>query len=128
MNCSDLKYTVAHEVYEKLILIAQKLDVLSPYTAADNTIEFIHRQLEPSSILPENVDRLRKLLLNSQSSDWGEEEKLILLAHFLLTFSLKTSALRFLQFSNKSYDEVLLKLKVLATIYGILFPYFIELI
>ncbi len=124
MNCPDLKYTVAYEVYQKLILVAQNLNVLSPYNAADKTIEFIHSQLEPSAILSENVDLLRKLLLNSQSSNWGDEEKLILLAHFLLTFSMKTSTLRFLQFSTKSYDEVLMKLNDLATLYRILLPKF----
>ena len=124
MDASDLKFSNAHEVYEKLIEVAQKLNVLSPFNAADNTIEFIHSQLDSTSIIPENVHRLREQLLKSQSDTWANEEKLILFAHFLLSFSLKTSILRFLQFSTKSNEEVRIKLKVLATIYSMLFQYF----
>ena len=119
MDAKDLKFSNAHEVYEKLVQIAEKLGISYPELAVDRTINFIHHQMNTSVTIPPKVQELRESLRNSASQQWMNEEKLLLIAHFILAFSLSVAIFRFRIYSRKNEDEVLLKLKVLATIYCI---------
>ena len=119
MDAKDLKFSNADEVYEKLVQIAEKLGISYPELAVDRTINFIHHQMNTSFTIPPKVQEFRESLRNSASQQWMNEEKLLLIAHFILAFSLSVAVFRFRIYSRKNEDEVLLKLKVLATIYGI---------
>ena len=121
MNCIDLTYSIPQNVYDMLVSIAKKLKFSSAQDAADNTISFINCQIDSQVLIPDKVAHLRELLQSSSSELWSKEETVILLAHFLLCYSLNAAVLRFLQYSTKLYDEVLMKLTGLARIYRMYF-------
>ena len=121
MNYPDLTYSIPQNVYEKLVSIAKKLEFSSEKDAADITISFIHCQIGNQIVIPENIAVLRQILQSSSSEFWNKEEKLILFAHFLLTYSLNVAVHRFRKYSTKSFADGLMKLKILATKNGMFF-------
>jgi hypothetical protein len=120
MNSLAVKYSIPHEVYEKLVDVAKLLGLSNAFDAIDKTLLLIKGQMQSTVLNTPETAQLRETLLNTPKHSWIGEEKVLLLAEFLLSYSVEASVLRFRQFSWKDYDVVKLRLKVLATIYGML--------